>query len=65
MGTEGGGGELTKEEKFQKYQQLFKELMVKAQKLPPGSVSKRAYMTKARNAKAMADALAYNKDKPV
>jgi hypothetical protein len=49
---EGSGDEgKTKEERREKYQALFKDLIWKASKLPAGSASKTAYLVKAKNAK--------------
>lgn len=51
---EGGDEGKTKEERREKYQALFKDLIWKASKLPAGSPSKTAYLVKAKNAKVCA-----------
>eukprot|EP00960_Hanusia_phi_P061756 764932-Hanusia_phi.AAC.5 len=57
--SEGGEG---KDAKRKKYLSLSKDLLGKAAKLPPGT-SKNMFLQKAKNAKAMADALGYSANK--
>jgi len=55
-------GEDEREAKRKKYLSLSKDLLGKAAKLPPGT-SKTMFLQKAKNAKAMADALGYSTNK--
>eukprot|EP00286_Rhodomonas_abbreviata_P007677 CAMPEP_0181325158 /NCGR_PEP_ID=MMETSP1101-20121128/20769_1 /TAXON_ID=46948 /ORGANISM="Rhodomonas abbreviata, Strain Caron Lab Isolate" /LENGTH=83 /DNA_ID=CAMNT_0023433433 /DNA_START=333 /DNA_END=584 /DNA_ORIENTATION=- len=48
-----------REERRKKYSLLSRELMMKGKKMPPGP-AKNSVLAKAKNAKAVADALGYN-----